>query len=234
MNTSRREFIAMHGARIVGGALIAEITVPEIVSAMARTVQVTEVSPNEDLMREHGLLNRVLLIYDDAAYTMKAGRDFPPDALNGAAVIIKEFIEDYHEKLEEDFLFKRFEKANSQTELVPVLRDQHDRGRKLTGFIIAHSNQPDLRDDSLKRDVIAHIDAFTRMYRPHESREDTILFPAFKKLVSPHEYDALGDDFENEEKKKFGNEGFESVLQRVESLEKQVGIYDLSRFTPTL
>ena len=33
---------------------------------------------------------------------------------------------------------------------------------------------------------------FNLMYEPHEAREDTILFPAFHKLVSQHEYDALG------------------------------------------
>ncbi|AHF17361.1 hypothetical protein NIASO_06125 [Niabella soli DSM 19437] len=30
------------------------------------------------------------------------------------------------------------------------------------------------------------------MYRPHEAREDTVLFPAFRKIVSRHEYDSLG------------------------------------------
>ncbi len=34
------------------------------------------------------------------------------------------------------------------------------------------------------------------MYRPHEAREDTILFPALRKLVSKNEYHSLGEKFE--------------------------------------
>jgi hypothetical protein len=42
------------------------------------------------------------------------------------------------------------------------------------------------------------------MYRPHEARENIVLFPAFRKIVSTHEYDALGEEFEDNEHKKFG------------------------------
>jgi hemerythrin-like domain-containing protein len=70
------------------------------------------------------------------------------------------------------------------------------------------------------------------MYRPHECREDTVLFPAFRKLVSRHEYDSLGEEFENNERKHFGQDGFETMVSRVADIEKQLGIYDLNRFTP--
>jgi len=70
------------------------------------------------------------------------------------------------------------------------------------------------------------------MYEPHEAREDTILFPAFRKIVSAHEYDALGDDFEKKEHELFGADGFERMVDRVAAIEKKLGIYDLARFTP--
>src|SRR5690242_9060254 len=69
-----------------------------------------DVSPAEDLMREHGILKRVMLIYDDIAGRIEAGKDFPPEVLAASANIIRSFVEDYHEKLEENFLFPRFEK----------------------------------------------------------------------------------------------------------------------------
>src|SRR5438309_1437571 len=47
--------------------------------------------------------------------------------------------------------------------------------------------------------LIASMQQFIRMYNPHEAREDTVLFPAFRKIVSPHEFDALGEDFEKKE-----------------------------------
>ena len=44
--------------------------------------------------------------------------------LSGSAGIIRTFIEEYHEKQEEDYLFPRFEKAGKLTDLVQVLRQQ--------------------------------------------------------------------------------------------------------------
>src|SRR5437762_116872 len=73
-----------------------------------------EVGPPEDLMREHGVLKRVLLIYGEALRRLGAKQDFPPDALATAAGIIRSFVEDYHEKLEEDVLFPRFEKKEDE------------------------------------------------------------------------------------------------------------------------
>jgi hypothetical protein len=46
------------------------------------------------------------------------------------------------------------------------------------------------------------------MYRPHEAREDTELFPALRAVVSPHELDAMAEDFERSERRKLGDDGF--------------------------
>jgi hypothetical protein len=70
------------------------------------------------------------------------------------------------------------------------------------------------------------------MYRPHEAREDTVLFPAFRGIVSAHEYASLGEDFEKKEHQLFGKEGFEGIVEKVATIEKELGIYDLAKFTP--
>jgi hypothetical protein len=72
------------------------------------------------------------------------------------------------------------------------------------------------------------------MYRPHEAREDTILFPALRKIISKNEYYALGEDFEDKEHELFGEDGFEATVDKVANIEKQLGIYELSQFTPEL
>jgi hypothetical protein len=59
-----------------------------------------------------------------------------------------------------------------------------------------------------------------------------VLFPALHQIVSAHEFDALGDDFEKKEHELFGNEGFEGMVVKVAGLEKELGIYDLAQFTP--
>ncbi len=72
------------------------------------------------------------------------------------------------------------------------------------------------------------------MYHRHEAREDTVLFPAFRKIVSQHEYDSLGEEFENNEHKLFGKDGFETMGDKVAAIEKSLGIYDLAQFTPKI
>ncbi|WP_051084263.1 hypothetical protein [Segetibacter koreensis] len=69
---------------------------------------------------------------------------------------------------------------------------------------------------------------------PHEAREDTVLFPAFRKIVSKNEYDSLGEEFENNEHKLFGEDGFETMVNKVADIEKSLGIYDLAQFTPKI
>jgi hemerythrin-like domain-containing protein len=80
-----------------------------------------EVSPPEDLMQEHGVLNRILLIYDHCRDLLTNKQTFPMETLSGAAGIIRSFVEDYHEKQEENYLFPRFRKANQLPNLVDVL-----------------------------------------------------------------------------------------------------------------
>ena len=191
-----------------------------------------EVGPPEDLMREHGVLKRVLLIYGEALRRLDAKQDFPPKALADAAGIIRSFVEDYHEKLEEDFLFPRFEKANQLVDLVKVLREQHQAGRRVTDITMRFASLQSLRNESERAQLLNSMRQFIRMYNPHEAREDTVLFPAFRKIVSPHEFDSLGEDFEKKEDELFGEDGFEKVVDKVASIEKRFGIYDLAQFTP--
>lgn len=191
------------------------------------------ISPAEDLMREHGVLNRLLLIYDEHLRMLAAKRSFDGSVLVGAADIIRHFVEEYHEKLEEDFLFPRFRKAGKLVSLVDTLQTQHKAGRELTAKIrelAATATLKYVSSDSEKLSDALH--AFLRMYRPHEAREDTVLFPAFRTIVSPHEYEALGDDFEKKEDELFGEDGFFKVVDQVAQLEKRLGIYELAQFTP--
>ena len=190
------------------------------------------VSPNEDLMREHGLLDRVLLVYEEGIRRIESGQDLSSDVIAGSAAIVRRFIEDYHEKLEEDFLFTRFEKAGQLLELVATLRAQHQAGRQLTGAIQELSTAAALKEPGARGRLVESIRLFVRMYRPHAAREDTVLFPAFHQLVSGREYDTLGDRFEAQEHQLFGADGFESILREVVNLEHQLGIDDLARFTP--
>ena len=156
----------------------------------------------------------------------------PPEPLADSAKIIRNFVEDYHEKLEEDFLFPRFKKANKLVDLVDVLLQQHQAGRRLTDITMRLATSHALKNADDRRKLADSMRQFIRMYSPHEAREDTVLFPAFRGIVSAHEFDSLGEDFEKKEDELFGQGGFFKVVDHVAEIEKQLGIYDLAQFTP--
>src|SRR6184192_620863 len=226
--SSRRRFIK------AGGIFVAAYGVGAAVKAFAKEEEKKnqEVSPPEDLMREHGVLKRILLIYGEALRRMEAKEALPPEPIAESAKIIRDFVEDYHEKLEENFLFPRFKKADKLVDLVDVLLQQHQAGRRLTDITMHLATSQALKNEDDRRKLADSMRQFIRVYNPHEAREDTVLFPAFRGIVSAHEFDSLGEDFEKKEDELFGQGGFFKVVDHVAEIEKQLGIYDLARFTP--
>ena len=228
----RRSF--MHVGTLVGTGLLVPATLVAEQRAGARGGAEPEedVAPPEDLMREHGVLKRVLLVYEEAIRRIDGKKDVPVDAVKNGAEIIRNVIEDYHEKLEEDYLFPRFEKAGKLADLTKVLREQHQAGRRVTEQITQLATAQTLKNPSSSAKLKDLMRQFVRMYEPHEAREDTVLFPALRSVVSKNEFDALGEDFEKKEHQLFGEEGFEKMVERVASIEKSLGIYELAQFTP--
>lgn len=211
-------------------------TLPGLAPARADDKEKDEedVGATEDLMREHGVLNRVLLVYEEGLRRLHAKEDIPPEVFRATATLVRKFVEDYHERLEENFIFPAFEKKRTLTDLVKVLKKQHDAGRKLTDVILREAADDRFKKEEGRKAVVAACEAFIRMYRPHEAREDTVLFPALRKVLPAKDIKGLGEQFEKEEDKLFGEGGFEKVVEQVAGFEKKLGIHDLDRFTPKL
>jgi hemerythrin-like domain-containing protein len=229
VSNSRREFIKRAGIFVAAASTVGD---PGQLSAAEKKEE--EVSPPEDLMREHGVLKRILLIYGEAIRRLTADQKLPVEVVLEAAKIIRSFVEDYHEKLEENYLFPRFEKAEKLPDLTRILREQHQAGRRVTDLTMSLATQSMLKHEAERAKFVESLHQFIRMYNPHEAREDTVLFPAFRALVSGHEFDSLGEEFEKKENELFGEDGFERMVDKVAGLEKKLGIYELAQFTPTI
>jgi hemerythrin-like domain-containing protein len=225
MRENRRTFVLGAGGLLLSGCTKAR-------SPGAGKEEEEEVSPAEDLMREHGVLNRVLLVYEESIHRLDSPEGAPAEVIARAADIIRRFIEQYHEKLEEDFLFPRFEKANKLVDLTATLRRQHLGGRTLTETIRRLANPKSASDAANRQELIRSMQLFVRMYRPHEAREDTVIFPALPSVIGSKELEALGERFEDKEHELFGKAGFEGIVEEVAKLEQTLGIYDLEKFTP--
>jgi len=211
---------------------------PALASAASQEKKPGKIDPDagvtapEDLMKEHGVLNRCLLIYEEAIRRLRNKEQVAPEVFNQTAELIRSFVEEYHERNEEKYIFPVFEEHKKLVDLAQTLKTQHKAGREVTARILRLSTPDQFRSQDNRTQLMASCQSFIRMYRPHESREDTVLFPALRTLLTPKQVEALGDKMEEDEHKVLGDEGFEKSVDKVTSIEKALGIYDLAQFTP--
>jgi hemerythrin-like domain-containing protein len=235
---SRRLLLAAGGTAVAGGAVAAgfgvgRVTAPGSGQADAQLLRdETEPPPGEDLMADHGLLIRVLLIYRTLGSAHAAGQPIPAHHLHDAALIIHDYIEAFHEELEEAYVFPRLRQAGRLTSTVSTLLLQHARGRQITQLLLADSGGNGQLPASAAGRVASAMAAFVRMYEPHEAREDTVIYPVFRSLLGPAAIAELGWRFAQLEHEQFGAGGFPAMVGRVAGIEQALGIYDLAQFTP--
>lgn len=153
--------------------------------------QEVPVTAPEDLMREHGVLKRILLIYREGIRRLQADDQSPAPALNESA------------------------------------------HRVLTDRVLAATTAAAAFDQPARDTLAQDMAAYIRMFEPHEAREDTVVFPALRDVMSAVEFRDMAETFEDEEHRRFGEAGFQSVVDKVADIEKSLGIYDLSQFTPS-
>ncbi|HEY4170834.1 MAG TPA: hemerythrin domain-containing protein [Reyranella sp.] len=195
-----------------------------------KSAESVPVTATEDLMREHGVVERLLLIYDTGIRRLGQGEDLDPTILTQTGETMRDFVHDYHEKNEEEQVFPHFKTAGRMVELVTVLQAQHAACRKLTERVIDLAPKSGSKEQ--RERMIQAMQATITMYRPHAAREDTDVFPTLRSLVTPNEFEQIGEALEKSETDKFGTDGFEKVVKKVEALEKRLGINDISQFTP--
>jgi hemerythrin-like domain-containing protein len=192
-----------------------------------------EVTANEDLMREHGIIRRALFVYAEASRRARQQpAALPLRSLLDTSTLFREFAEDYHERgLEEAHIFPVVRKLTSPVAKLPdVLLAQHQRGREITDYIQRIASTSALAASEAER-LAATLDGFVAMYGPHAAREDTVLFPAWKAALGDKAYQEMGEAFEELERKTFGHDGFDDALDRIARIEATFGLADLSAAT---
>ncbi len=193
-----------------------------------------EVGAVEDLMREHGVLRRALLVYvESVPRIQRAPANVDAGALNETAKLFRSFGEDYHEeKLEEAYLFPAVKRTRTPAATyVDPLIAQHQRGREITDYIISITRTGKIAS-SATEPLAKTLSTFVLMYQNHAAREDTIVFPAWKTALSKHQLDELGEKFEDIEKQEFGTDGYEEAVKQIGMIEQRLGFSDITQFTP--
>ena len=230
-DSTRRELLRT-GALVLTSAAATSFSIP----AFAQKLEAAEpeVTATEDLMREHGVIRRALLVYAEVADKVrKSPGSVDAAALNKAAKLFRTFGEDYHERmLEEQHIFPVVRKMKGEAAKYPdILVSQHNRGREITDYTLSVTSGA--RISTLHAEPLARVfEGLVRMYENHAAREDTIVFPAWKTNFSNKQLDELSDQFEDIEHKMFGKDGFEDAEKTISNIESAFGFGDISQFTP--
>jgi len=192
-----------------------------------------DVGAVEDLMREHGVLRRILVIYRAVAPAIRtAAGGVDGRQLWKAADLFRRFGEAYHEQmLEEQHIFPQVMKGGGAAAgLVPTLLAQHARGRQITSYIQSKAISGSVAGTDAEP-LAAALESFARMYEPHTAFEDTIVFQAWRSSLSAKQLDEVGDQFEDIEKRAFKGDGFDMAVSEVAAIEHGLGLTDLARYT---
>jgi hemerythrin-like domain-containing protein len=191
-----------------------------------------EVSAVEDLMREHGVLRRILIVYRETGDWLAQGRSFDVGALSQAADLFRAFGEAYHEReLEEQHIFPTLQKAGGDgAALVPTLLAQHDRGREITAYVRSRCQTGQIATGDAAP-LARALQDFTRMYAAHTAFEDTVAFQSWRHALSPKQLDEAGELFEKIERSHFGGDGFDMAVHEIAQIEQRLGLGDLARYT---
>lgn len=177
-------------------------------------------------MKEHGLLKRAILIYNELLSPhLKHSDKKILKLFHSTAFIIEKFIHEHHEITEELEIFPIIHKRSKSTGikyLVNILIRQHQKVRENTQKILS----------SKKLDVVKkEAKDFIRTYNAHGTREDTEIFPEFNKLISKEELMELSNRMEEVEEKRFRKNGFENILNIMKKIEKVLGIDKLEFYS---
>jgi hemerythrin-like domain-containing protein len=194
--------------------------------------QEKEVGAVEDLMREHGVLRRALLVYIECVPKIRANpASISAEVLARTAKLFRTFGEDYHERrLEEPHIFPAVKKGGGQAAgYIDVLKAQHDRGREVTDYILAVTGKGSLSGDG--EPLARALESFVLMYQNHTAREDTIVFPAWKEVLSARQLREMGERFEDIERQQFGKDGYEDAVTEIGQIEQVLRLADLAQFT---
>ncbi len=187
------------------------------------------ITPGEDLMGEHGIVRRIMVVWTEIDGPLRRGEPIDASALASSVDVLQWFIERYHERVEEEQVFPRLEHAGREVALVHTLRAQHEIGRAVTRELSERIAAG--IDETTRAPIADRLGDHARMYAAHASREDTIVFPALRDIVGDG-WAELGEQFDQHEDRTIGEGGLARALAQVEAVERAFGLSDLATFTP--
>lgn len=222
---SRRSFIAL--ACATGAGVLAACSGPGHPPQDASTAI-------EILACQHGVICRAVAILEEIKGGMDALMDLPPEIIGGTAEIVRLFVINHHQQMEEKHIYPVFYEAGKMSGLIGALRKQHAAGSRLIDIILGLSSGFSAKDMEKRRRMGSAIHLFSRMYRAHAAMEDTAVFPLLRRMMTPKAYAELSSGLVRDEAGFQGQNGFDETIRKLTDYENILGIADLASSTPNI
>jgi hemerythrin-like domain-containing protein len=202
------------------------------VGACAKGDEAKPVSPVEDLMRQHAVLGRVLVIYREAAALVRANfSSVDAKPIWRAAELVRRFGEAFHEPLEEAQIFPEVMKVGgAAASLIPILIGQHARGRQITAFVQAKTASGAVAGTDAEP-LAQALESYARMFEAHFADEDTLVLEAWGASLSKSQLADAGRQFADAGKAAFNGDPFAFAMAEIAAIEAALRIGDLRRYT---
>ena len=182
-----------------------------------------EMRPTEDLMNEHRVIERMLVVVSRAADRLNEGREVGSEVFVGAADFFKNFADRCHHGKEEKLLFKKMMERGVSGEVGPiaVMLREHEDGRAHVRKIAELSARK--LDERSRTELIKHAKAYVDLLGQHIQKEDNILYPMANQILTSEDQKELEKGFDEVEEKIMGPGVHERYHHMIEEWEEKLG-----------
>jgi hemerythrin-like domain-containing protein len=175
----------------------------------------------EDLSHEHELIRRMISVMEALSAELRAGTPGIGGDLKEAIRFVRGFADKCHHGKEEKLFFPLIASKNQTVANMPVriLTSEHDAGRTLIKELEDALTAFEAGDAAASARAAQALTLYTRMLRKHIDKEESIVFPLARTLISGEEADLLAEQFEavEEEMGPTAHETFRGTLESLEA-----------------
>ncbi|MEO8168582.1 MAG: hemerythrin domain-containing protein [bacterium] len=165
-----------------------------------------EVTATEILKDEHRLIERMLVVLEDAALRIEWGEAIDAQRIRDILHFMRMFADSCHHRKEEMFLFPAMEEKGLSRESGPVgvMLEEHDLGRAEIGSMQDALQQYADGDREARKGITGHARKAVSILRDHIQKEDRVFFVMADQLFSEQEQTLLTESFRQAESSSVG------------------------------
>lgn len=176
-------------------------------------------TPTQELMAEHRVIEKMLAIAVKAADRLENGEELDQNLYPGATDFFRNFADKCHHAKEEQLLFERLKQRglSAKTGPLSIMYSEHEQGRAHVRALSERADKP--LDASTRKELVEHSRAYADLLYAHIAKEDKILYPLANNILTAVDQMDLQRGFDDIEEKVMGPGVHEKYHKMIEDFE---------------